>query len=425
MKAEEVLRLCGDVSALENVSLHWDESMAAYPGGSEIVFLRDDEIVSNSRACGFDDEVTSRLLSGASKIRSSEYMSRLAWHCYWRIFLSEAPCPPSDWPEPAELGEERGILYLLVGIGYVPLVRENHRQLGLPLEVALETVAQVKRFCDCNYSRAYKGRLGVFQSQLGWMRYYTKVPYIRLGRLEYWLQPLGSELFVYRERETGKTIAFLPDGLTCLANGLRLAKPEEYEGLETRLTKYRDDGEKVIGTPVNPRGFVDPREVVLPRAKWDLVFKKGDMSLGMHIPSGGKMTFEECQKSLERAKEFFKEYFPDKQPVSVVCNSWIFNPELQEIFGPEANLNRFQRGLYLVPNASRHGDGLWFIFLKQGPFDLDTAPAETSLQRGILDFLKKGRRWRSGQMFILMDDIDRFCDGTYLEQFDEVMEQMK
>ena len=42
-------------------------------------------------------------------------------------------------------------------------------------------------------------------------------------------------------------------------------------------------------------------------------------------------------------------------------------------------------------------------------------PRETTLQKKILDYLAEGHRWRGGQMFILMDDIDNFRDGTYLD----------
>ncbi|MBR5024946.1 MAG: hypothetical protein IKX48_07755 [Victivallales bacterium] len=58
---------------------------------------------------------------------------------------------------------------------------------------------------------------------------------------------------------------------------------------------------------------------------------------------------------------------------------------------------------------------MWFVFLRGWPLDFATAPRETTLQRKVLDYLAEGHRWRGGQMFILMDDIDNFRDGTYLD----------
>lgn len=414
--AEDVLTSIGSTAALADVEKLWDDSMAAYPGAENIPFLQDDAIISNRKATGFGDEMDGPFLRAAAAIRADDALARLSWHCFWRVFLSDKGVyPPSGWPEPESLGEDRGLIYLLPAIGYVPLVRENHRRLGFAEDVTTDTVAQVRHYCDDNFRRGHGGRPGIYLNQLGWMRYYTTDPYVRIGRLEFWLQPSSRDIYVYRNRKTGKTVAFPPAGVTYLMDGNRLGKPEEYEGHETFTSKLEYKDGCVVGTPLSPKGYAIKEEISLPLEDWEMVFSKGDMSLGMHIPSGGGMDFEKCADSLKRAKAFFLKHFPDTPPKAVVCSSWIFNTQLQEIFPPEVNLCRFQRGLYLVPCASSPGEGLWFIFLRGWPLDFATAPRETTLQKKILDYLAEGHRWRGGQMFILMDDIDNFRDGTYLD----------
>jgi hypothetical protein len=55
---------------------------------------------------------------------------------------------------------------------------------------------------------------------------------------------------------------------------------------------------------------------------------------------------------------------------------------------------------------------LWFVFLRDD-INPATAPRDTSLQRGILDWLAKGNAWHDGGMFILTDDLDHFGTQQY------------
>jgi hypothetical protein len=126
------------------------------------------------------------------------------------------------------------------------------------------------------------------------------------------------------------------------------------------------------------------------------------------------MTPEACADSFRRAAEFFRIHFPDEPPKAVVCASWIFSNQLQDIFPETANLVRFQRELYLFPTPSGPWDGLWFVFLVRGEITPENAPRNTRVQRGILDYLQDGNRWHCGAMFFLMDDLDSYGTRTYI-----------
>jgi hypothetical protein len=109
-----------------------------------------------------------------------------------------------------------------------------------------------------------------------------------------------------------------------------------------------------------------------------------------------------CLDSHRRALEFFDRHHPEHRWAAIVCNSWIFNTQLDGILPPEANLVRYQRELYLYPVRSSGQDGLWFVFLQE-PVDLQTAPRKSNLQKAILKFLEAGNVWRGGAMFILRE----------------------
>ncbi|MPN43650.1 hypothetical protein SDC9_191210 [bioreactor metagenome] len=120
------------------------------------------------------------------------------------------------------------------------------------------------------------------------------------------------------------------------------------------------------------------------------------------------MSPEKARESLLMAKEFYSA-LPDasRRPVAVKCISWIFNPNLPEILPPDSNLVSLLKMVHPYPVHSGREDGLWFVFLHESKFDPATASRASSLQRAILDYIEKGGRWRSGGMFIMMDEIQQ------------------
>ncbi len=417
MTPEAVLQQVGGTSALEDVQRGWEPSMAALPQDVP-EFLKDSGWQEYSRWCGFGAEMDEALGRVASVVRGNPALLRLAWHGYWRVFLSPEPCPPNDWPEPvALLGEDAGLFYALIAMAFVPLMQQRHREWGFPETVTRQTAQQVSRYCQDSYRRGHNGRYGIYLGQLGWLRHYTRERYVRLGRLEYWLGANPYRLEVYRHRHSRQVVALAPDGTHFADDGTIYRDAKDYRAGEGWTATISRDETAVSGFLVDPNGRGTRQRVTLPLTDWACTLKHGDHCLMLHIPSGGALDPEACRQSLAEAATFFKRHFPRELPLAVVCTSWIFSPQLLEIFPPEANLCRFQRNLFLFPVASAPWDGLWFVFLRHGPLNLDTAPAETSLQRGILDFLRRGHRWRLAGMFYLLDDVPAFGSEPYRSQW--------
>ena len=70
--------------------------------------------------------------------------------------------------------------------------------------------------------------------------------------------------------------------------------------------------------------------------------KKGDNVIEVHIPECGPLNIEDCAKSIEWAKKFFKEYFPEFKYKCFTCHSWLLDDSLKEILKPESNILAFQ-----------------------------------------------------------------------------------
>ncbi len=410
LTAEAVLREIGELDHLAAVAPFWDESQAEYPEGGP-AFLQPEAIRENRLWCGFDDGVEIDLLRVAKIIVEHPALARLAWHCSWRLYDGQEEAQFYDWPTLEKaLGNDCGIFYLLVGIAEVPKMRALHTAWGIPEAVTRETCQEPNAFCY-NHTQMFAGRLGIARSTLFWLRHYTREPYFRLGRLEFWLKRFGEDLRVFRRKESGEVVALAAGGERFNEEGFMPV--ESVPAQDGDWVSVFEEGEgTVVGHPILPTGRGVKQTVRLNLAEWEPVLGPGSWVLDMHIPAGGKMTPEACRESMMRARSFFSQYFPDQPPHAFVCWSWIYSPVLDQILPDESNLVKNMHEAYLFPYPADSEDGLGFVFY-QDKIDLTIAPRNTSVQRAFLEYLLAGKTWRAGAMFFLLDDLDDYGTKVY------------
>ncbi len=388
---------------------HWTESLASDDGRTP-AFLMPAAVTRNRRKSGLPAEAEAVLQEAARRIAAHPVLRLLARHADRLLYEHDDFSSFGAWPsfEPT-LGEHAPVFYLLILLAAAPRIRATHRRLGIPADVTRATCDRLDSVA--RFRVTHNGQWGAARQFLYWMRHYTAGRLFRIGRMEYMPAAYNGRVVAFRHARTGAVAALAPDGTRFTREGYVHAAPapDDPGGWTASL---REEPDAVRGCYVSPRGMALRREVTLPRAAWRPVLRKDDWTLDMHIPPGGGMTLEACADSMRRAASFFARHVPDRPAGSITCNSWIFNTQLDGIFPPEANLVLYQRELYLYPVPSTGQDGLVFIF---GRADVDpaTAPRDTSLRRGILDFLAAGHRWRGGGMFFLTEDLPRFGTHVY------------
>ena len=388
-----------------DISMKWDESQQFMP---ELDCLRPEEIRKQAEIVGLTETELNALLGAAVEIKQHHGLARLFRHSLFHLIDGTVMPKLKKWPtEIPPLETRSGLFYLLLAMALVPRIHSWHQSLGLPEKITRDTCQQIQSFCN-NYRRGHNGLLGVYVNQLSWLSIYPRERYFRLGGFEYRLKMFNSEMQVWRHNSTGQVVALAKNGSQFTNDGY-IAYADYQEKWTSRITQTN---QSVTGFPISPYGTANSKEVTLLFSEWQQVLKSTDIILDMHIPQGGGMTPAACKESHRLAFEFFKQYFPAEEFKAIVCHSWLFNTQLEEILPPESNLVQYMRNLYLFPVPSNGQDGLWFIFLQE-PLDLSTAPCETSLQRSVLDFLKKGSRWRSGGMFLLRENILKFGTQHY------------
>lgn len=378
---DEILEVLGENGSIRALKPFRDDSMRSFPA-SKLFFLEAEKLSCFCGFCGFSSEAERKASKAARRILDNPPLARLAWHCYRLLLAHKDYNSFGEWPELRHaLGDDCGLFYLILALSIVPEVRRTHRSLGIPERVTKDTCFKVKCFCS-NYEFA-RGQYGIFTRQLSWLRNYVEGRLFRLGRFEYMLKPFGSGITVFRSRRSGAVAALMGGGMEVTEEGY--IDSAETKGKNGRgwITSYEENEEFARGYVASPGGHVIPELINLPKAEWEVVLRKGETVLDMHIPAGGGMTLEKCGESFRGAVSFFEKHFPDNPFSAITSSSWIFFNGLQNILGENSNPARFQKELFLYPVPSARGAGLWFIFFDDDI--LSGKPAlKTSLQRAVL-----------------------------------------
>lgn len=142
--------------------------------------------------------------------------------------------------------------------------------------------------------------------------------------------------------------------------------------------------------------------------KWDTPYQgisKGDPVMNIHIPSCGSMPMEQVMEAFRLAHQFFKKDFPSGI-IPIVAASWLLYPPICEgVLKKGSNLEQFYHLFDIVEQyADPDNKNFWRIFnIPYGPGALDKAPADTSLRRGILEFMRAGHDMGVGRAAFLFD----------------------
>ena len=117
--------------------------------------------------------------------------------------------------------------------------------------------------------------------------------------------------------------------------------------------------------------------------------------ISIHIPSDSILTQDRCDTSLENAKAFFAEYFPEYADKDYICDSWLLAPELKKLLPPDSNIIAFQHRFYIQKVDYDGNEYIEWVFKKRNCSIADL-PENTTLQRNMKQYLVNGGKIGSG-----------------------------
>ena len=390
----------------EAMDAHWDESLQTLPEG-RLPFLKVDFIQECRQFCDLDSELDAVLLDTSDRIEAWPDMRLLIWHCYRRLYVHTETPGLEKWPELFDqLGDQGGIFYMLVAQAMAKLVKNAHTKLDIDESVTRDTCEL--RSSNKSHKVGRDGRPGVLIRTLYWLRHYTAGRLFRLGRFTYMLRELPTQIWGYRNRDSGQVALLMPPGVHFNEDGYVV---NDDDPSKAWISHFTQTDSHVHGFAASALGMAIETPMTLNHTEWTQILGPGDTVLDMHIPAGGGMTLQACKQSLTQAFTFFRRTFPECPAKAVYCASWIFNTQLEERL-PESNLAKFMRELYLFPILSDGKDGLFFVFYRDYD-DWSLAPRKTSLQRALIDIYTSGIGLRSSGMLFFEQDLPYFGQHVY------------
>lgn len=370
--------------------------------------LTEETIAEYARFCSIPEPVVSELKEAVRLALQDPAAVLIIKTIYRCVYLTDSgrATPWTLQPLQKKYGDNAHLMCLAAALGLVPILKKLHASLSISEQITRDTCFQLNAYCNNHITGT--GKPGIYPQQFNWLSVY-QLPesfMVRLGRFEFRRINYPFHSHVFRHKTTKELVIFANPEFQFDCSGFAI---ENTPGVPdcTFQSIYEEDDDTATGNPVSPDGRTSRETKTINKAEYDLILGHGMPVLDMHIPSGGGMTSEESERSFRLAKRFFAEHSePDNMPVAIVCSSWIFNPNLPEILNPESNLVRLLKRVHPVPRASTQTDGLWFIFLHEGAFELLKAPRKTSLQKAVTRYIENGGRWRIGGMFLPPDEIE-------------------
>ncbi|MHC4874265.1 MAG: acyltransferase domain-containing protein [Planctomycetota bacterium] len=369
----------------------FSKSEACFEGADNI--FSPEKIAANCDKINMGDETKKALIDCAKLILADDILKRYASHLYFLEFDygKENLITPSKWQSVPESYEEPAQLLTSVAmIAGVDNVFAFNQSRGIADDITINTLSDIEL-----WAVQLKGSSGRWQpGPIQWHTNHYRNKIYRLGRLQFDFSEVSDALY-YQAFENTKDnrivmlaaagFQFRSDGQVYNCNGI--IDPDPW------TTVYTETDDCFEGNPINPKGFAEKRLVKLAKSEWRQILKIGDKTLGLHIPASGRMSHEDCGKSIAQAIEFFPKHFPEFDFKAITSASWLFDAQFEDYLKPDSNIVMFLKEFYLVPciNAS---DKQTMERVFGGPVDIETAPQESSVQRAIIEHMKKGSHMR-------------------------------
>ncbi|MBO5065962.1 MAG: hypothetical protein J6D06_07620 [Clostridia bacterium] len=136
-----------------------------------------------------------------------------------------------------------------------------------------------------------------------------------------------------------------------------------------------------------------------------ITIKKGDKTLGFHIPSSGvPLTDEVRLDSFKKAYEFFPEYRREDGLMIFECGSWLIFEEYKNFLPENSNTIKFINDFEIVSSEPKDEfDDAWRIFDKYGFKSPKKWPEDTSMRRAFKKHVLSGGKTGHGHGIIVFD----------------------
>jgi hypothetical protein len=126
-------------------------------------------------------------------------------------------------------------------------------------------------------------------------------------------------------------------------------------------------------------------------------FRRGDPSIGLHIPQDAALDPATLDATFAQAREVVASIWPASGRRLATCQTWMLDPQLRSYLANDSNILAFQRRFNVITTwVPTWADGdssiIEFVFRTPG-VPLVQLPRDTTLQRAVHDHRERGGHW--------------------------------
>ena len=285
---------------------------------------------------------------------------------------------------------ELDLLPFIVIITAIPELYKSLKKRGVPDDIISQSLRQ---FEDCVYlTEERTGKPGYLKRYFDHMQLYVDEKILNIGRLRFQMVPELESNITVLENKAGE-LAVLFDGAKINSAGMLLGTPPEGDNEKSFRADVTETEDSFIGYRADEKGNCTAEPSEYPKSEWQLLLKKGDPILSVHIPNKGALTKEACEESYARAREVFEDCYPEFPYKAFHCHSWMLDAKLREFLHESSNVLAFQNKYTLYAGETEGIDVFNFVFKMQYTKEVDynSIPEDTSLQRALKKLYLDGK----------------------------------
>lgn len=294
--------------------------------------------------------------------------------------VRQIPVPKSDGTAVADL------MPLHIILPQLPGALKEYRRRGFSEE-------EIK-----NLMGGFKDGIRIVESQIGrpavnglyfiWLHHYSKVEIFNTEGFQFELRKIPNSAIWLRHRESGEVVCVMCSG-TFDATGVQVVGSKYYEDpADTFTVAFSEDEEKFVGHGVYDN-IVSKQSEKYPKSQWECIARPGDNCMSLHIPRKADISMAALDRAVASAKKIMSERFPDMAGQEIYCSSWLLDPKLGELLGPDAKMTKFMERFVKHPTRNAGVSPFGYVFPKHCS-DYSTLPEDTTLQRRMKKLYMEG-----------------------------------
>lgn len=304
-----------------------------------------------------------------------------------KFVLESDPVTASNVPVPASDGTlKTAMLPLFVLLPSIPVSIAEYRRRGFSEEEINGLLSTYWK--DLCVLEKEIGIPGLNRLYFRWLMHYAKCRLFATEGFNFEVRKMPGNVAYIRNKQTAEALP-LVTGMKYHATGKQLVGVAGYEDeTDAFEVTFNEDEEAFYGHAVR-KCIVSREYATFPKRDWEILCRPSDECLGMHIPKRTDITPQAVKLAVDSAKAILKERYPEFDCCGVFCSSWLLDPILGKILGPEARITKFQEMYVRYPQGGGGKAGFVRTFGVQTD-DYASLPEDTRLQRGLKQHYMNG-----------------------------------